>query len=90
MGLRAPKSTAPDGANNLDVHRLHAGLLGKVFGIPPTAQSNIAGAAVVLGIVIGGVISGGMLLANRENPFEIWKYTLPTITGALGFIFGRK
>jgi hypothetical protein len=70
---------------------LESGALGKFFGSGSTAPNNIAGFAVVIGFLLAGLITGVFLCIDPKNQstFEIWKYTGPIITGALGFIFGR-
>lgn len=72
-------------SSGLEYERLNAGLLGKIFGMGDNASKNIAGLAVFFGLALGGGIS----LFNAANPFEIWTYITPIITGALGYLFGR-
>ena len=84
-----PGSNKQD-SNNLDVARLHAGFIGKFFGTGQNGPVNIAGICIILGLLTGLAITGGMIYADKQNPYEIWKYVSPIITGALGFIFGRS
>lgn len=79
--IRNVKETSSD----LELERLNAGWLGKIFGIGDNASNNIAGFAVIIGFLLGGIFS----CINVTNPFEIWSYITPIITGALGYIFGR-
>ncbi len=71
---------------------LDAGLLGKLFGSRGNAPNNIAGLSVCLAFIVSGVA----IWASRETTdsgvkvsYEILKYTLPVITGALGYMFGH-
>lgn len=76
---------------------LEVGWFGKVFG-SKNAALNIAGITVVLALCVSCMVSGllvygatnGATNGARDNAFEIWKYTAPIITGALGFLFGKK
>jgi len=82
--------TGSTGSVNLDLERLTAGLLGKLFGVGSSAASNIAGLVALIALLGGIVINLLLLNAGKEAPYEVWKYLAPIITGALGFIFGKK
>ncbi|EGR0722828.1 hypothetical protein QPB21_004683 [Vibrio alginolyticus] len=84
-----PHGASANSASNLDVARLNAGFIGKLFGTGSNGPVNIAGACVLLGLLTGLIITGGMLYGAKNNPYEIWQYVSPIITGALGFIFGK-
>ncbi len=76
----------------MDEKRLDAGLLGKLFGTGASAPNNIAGLAVIGGLLIGGGISGALLFKEATDAtavFEIWQYVLPIVTAALGYLFGK-
>ena len=76
----------------MDEKRLDAGLLGKLFGTGVSAPNNIAGLAVIGGLLIGGGISGALLFkdaTDASTATEIWKYVAPMVTGALGYLFGK-
>jgi hypothetical protein len=90
MALKKPTQSTADYATNLDLHKLNAGILGKVFGVGESSQSNVAGLTVILGLVIGGLTSAFLLNSGKDNAFEIWKYLAPIVSGALGFLFGKK
>lgn len=84
-----PSGEKTEKSTNLDEAKLNAGVVGKLFGTGQNGPVNIAGLCVLLGLLTGLVISGGMIYAAKSNPYEIWKYVSPLITGALGFIFGK-
>lgn len=71
---------------------LDAGLLGKFFGSSSNAPNNIAGLSVILSFIVSGIA----IWASREVTdsgtnvsYEILKYTIPIVTGALGYMFGH-
>jgi hypothetical protein len=77
----------------MDEKRLDAGQLGRLFGAGESAPSNIAGLAVLGGLTIGGLVSGALLFksdSGASDVTEIWKYTAPIVTAALGYLFGKS
>jgi hypothetical protein len=65
---------------------LDAGYLGAVFG-GSAAPTNIAGVVVFVLLLIGALT---VFFKSELPPLEYWKIATPIITGALGFVFGRK
>jgi hypothetical protein len=79
----------PSPAFRLEQQRmaLDAGLLGKLFGTGTSAPLKIAGFTLVLLIVPGVLV---LFFDTKMPPAEYWKLAGPIVTGALGFVFGRK
>jgi hypothetical protein len=75
--------------SNLDFARLNAGFMGKLFGTGKNGPVNIAGICIISGILVGLVITGIATYSKSPEPYAIWQYVSPLITGALGFIFGK-
>lgn len=75
---------------NQPVEPQHMGWLGKAVGIVSIPPGNVAAITVVMGLLIGAIVTGLMLYSGNQAPYEIWKYLTPIITGALGFLFGKK
>jgi len=96
MAFKKPPSTSPNESPNMDLHKLQAGCLGKLFGVGDNAGTNVAGLAVILGLLLGTIVTIFMLYTQigqntpSESPYEIWKYIAPVVTGALGYLFGKK
>lgn len=90
MAFRKPSTPIVDQSPNIELERLNAGSLGTFFGIAQNAPCNIAGLAVVAGLLIGGITTGVLVYQNNQTPYEIWKYVAPIVTGALGFLFGAN
>lgn len=67
---------------------LTAGLLGRLFGGPKNAPTNIAGFVVVL-LLITGL---GLLFTypGSMTASEYWKVATPIITLIVGYVFGKK
>lgn len=65
---------------------LESGFLGKFFGGPNTAPSNIAGFMLVCLVLTGISVS----VFRSETSAEYWKYATPIITLVFGFISGKK
>ncbi|HCE2191249.1 TPA: hypothetical protein ACMDXF_004499 [Vibrio parahaemolyticus] len=84
-----PNSSGSATSEDLDVAKLNAGFIGKLFGTGQNGPVNIAGICVVLGLLTGAIITAGMLFTGKQNSYEIWQYVSPIVTGALGFIFGK-
>ena len=65
---------------------LEAGWLGYVFGTGTNAASN---AACFIVTILG--LAGVVILFLKPESFDLfWKTTGAVLTGALGFLFGRK
>lgn len=80
----------PDSANTLLSAKkmdLESGWLGKFFGAPTHCPTNIAGLLIVL-LVITGIIISFFPGAMRADDY--WTITVPLITLALGYVFGKN
>ena len=76
----------------MEVKRLEAGWFGSLFGVENAASTNIAGLAVVGGLLTLLILG---VLSTRENAAngglnEAMKYVAPIITAALGYLFGSR
>lgn len=67
---------------------LESGFLGRFFGQPSNAASNIAGVLVIL--LALSCICVVLWPSEGASLEEVWKYFGPTMTVALGYLFGRK
>ena len=73
----------------IDAHTQEKGIVGKVFGTPEHAHTNIAAIAVILIIVLLGLTI--LLSANDGvDRSEISTALLSALTFLLGLIFGRR
>lgn len=90
MALRNQTSSVQNESADLDLQRLNAGFLGKLFGVGDSAPANIAGLAVILSLLLGAVMTYATLGSQKESPYEIWKYLTPIVTGGLGYLFGKE
>lgn len=79
-----------DTGNVLEIKRLDAGWLGKIFGTGDTSSNNIAGICIIICLLFGGIMCIYYANSNSIDPYEIWTYLTPIITGSLGYIFGRQ
>ena len=83
MAFTSPEQEIP--VSDIKLERLNAGWLGIIFGTADNSSNNIAGICIIICLIFGGIMS----IINSTNPYEIWTYLSPIITGALGYIFGR-
>jgi hypothetical protein len=67
--------------------KLSAGTLGTFFGTGPNVPLYIAALTIIL-LMVGGLAA--MFLETKMPAADYWKLAAPIITGALGFVFGRK
>lgn len=70
--------------------KLIAGWIGVVFGIEDNAPKNIAGFLAVTAMLTGVFINIVQVCKGNAISYDCWKVFVPIITGALGYIFGRK
>lgn len=63
------------------------GWFGWLFGSPKNAPLNMAGATLVVTLLVGGIATFAFPSSDR---IEAWKYLTPIITLALGYAFGKK
>lgn len=73
-----------------DEEVIKIGLLGKLFGVGPHTGKNIAGIIAVLSLVVGCIVSSIIILMSKEQPYAIWTFIAPALTGALGYLFGTS
>jgi hypothetical protein len=81
----------PDSAHAFSLEQkrlaLSAGVLGSFFGTGPNVPLYIAAFTITL-LMLGGL--SVLFLKTEMPPAEYWKIATPIITGALGFVFGRR
>ena len=65
------------------------GLLGIIFGSGDTVKMNIAGSTILI-LVLFGIIITFCCLDDLDKVVKIWGITVPIITLALGYIFGKS
>ena len=62
---------------------IESGLLGKFFGGPKTAPTNIVGLGIVLLVTFSMIAT---FLPGQSTPGEVWKYTAGLIGTLCGFV----
>ncbi len=70
---------------DLKMKKLESGWLGTVFGTR-NAPANIAG-FVVVAVLFAGLLS---FFRDADTIIRTWTIIAPIITGAMGFLFGKK
>lgn len=66
---------------------LESGHLGKFFGAPANAPTNIAGLLILLFVLTGIILS---FIPGNISSSDYWKWITPFITLALGYLFGKN
>ncbi|MGO8752940.1 MAG: hypothetical protein ACLQNE_43920 [Thermoguttaceae bacterium] len=66
---------------------LESGILGKMFGCPKNAPTNIAGVVAVLSMIAVFIV---VIWPGQSATNEPVKLLVPVITLILGYLFGKK